>query len=173
MRRRVDLFDGCRGVTVWPRQQRAWAHAFIEANAIKLAMRTMRGERGRGGDERHGDQRRPHEDTQTRRLIPTLALRLLQPGAPSGRTAKARRLRVTCYERQHPRTISSLPWVLPPKCAGAVAWRLTTFTTTTCWEARTDTIAGHSATLQRRSLRHRDPPPKAAAVAAMRIIMSW
>src|SRR6202040_3064554 len=69
---------------IWPRQWRAKAHALIEADAIKLALRTTRGERRRGGDERRDDQRRPHEgkpipNSKRDGSMPTLMLPLLQP----------------------------------------------------------------------------------------------
>ena len=75
---------------IWPRQRRAQAHAFSEANAIKLALRTTPGERRRNGDERRHGQRRSHEgkpipNSKRDGSMPTLMLRLLQPlGCCSG-----------------------------------------------------------------------------------------
>jgi hypothetical protein len=98
LRRRFDFFTEIRRVDcfplgaiflrspcseIWPRQRRAQAHAFSKANAIKLALRTTRGERRGGGDERRDDQRRPHEgkpipNSKRDGSMPTLMQRLLQ-----------------------------------------------------------------------------------------------
>jgi hypothetical protein len=75
LRRSVDFFANVRVVDcfpfgeiflrtpcaeIWPRQRRAQADAFIEPNAIKLALRTTRSKRRRSDDERRDGQRRPH-----------------------------------------------------------------------------------------------------------------
>jgi impB/mucB/samB family len=98
LRRRFDFFTEIRGVDcfpvgaiflrtpcpeIWPRQRRTLAHAFSEANAVKLALRTRSGERGRSGDERRDGQRRPHvgnpiPNAKRDRPMPTLTSGLLQ-----------------------------------------------------------------------------------------------
>ena len=93
---------------IWPRQRRAQAHALIEADAIKLALRTRRGERRRGGDERRDDQCRPHEgkpspNSKRDGSMPTLMLRLLQPlGCCNGTAPLRQAWRGTCYRRRRP-----------------------------------------------------------------------
>ena len=102
LRRRFDFFTEICGVDcfplgaiflrtpcseIGPRQRRAQAHAFSEANAIKLALRTTRGQRRGSGNERRHGQRRSHEGKPIPcdGSMPTLMLRLLQPlGCCSG-----------------------------------------------------------------------------------------